>query len=84
MVFVQEPKYPQNDKERLAVVKRMTAHANYALSGDTTLAAIQTAVRDVVKQEAGTGERAAEREHHHGAGGAHTLMRARAATPPCP
>jgi len=53
MVFVEEPRYPQNDKERLAVVKRMTAHANYALSGDTTVQAIQTAVRDIVKKEAG-------------------------------
>ena len=54
MVFVQEPRYPQNDKERLGIVKRMTAHANFALSGDTTLSAIQTAVRDIVKKEAGT------------------------------
>ena len=54
MVFVQEPRYPQNDKERLGIVKRMTAHANFALSGDTTLSAIQTAVREIVKKEAGT------------------------------
>ena len=57
MVFVQEPRYPQNDKERLAIVKRMTAHANFALSGDTTLSAIQTAIREIVKKEAGTSSR---------------------------
>jgi len=30
----------------------MTAHANYSLSGDTTLQAINNAIKDIVKKEA--------------------------------
>jgi len=51
--FVGEPNYPKNEKERLAVVKKMTAHANYCLSGDSTLQGIQIAISEIVKEPAG-------------------------------
>lgn len=52
MPFVKEDQYPKNEKERLAVVKRMTAHANYCLSGDSTLQGIELAIREIVKEPA--------------------------------
>jgi len=50
--FVKEDDYPKNEKERLAVVKRMTAHANYCLSGDSTLQGIEMAIKQITAQPA--------------------------------
>lgn len=51
--FVEQEMPPKTEKERLSVIKKMTAHANYCLSGDSTLQAIQAAIKEIVKKEAG-------------------------------
>ncbi|KAI9020492.1 AAA domain-containing protein [Hyaloraphidium curvatum] len=49
--FVDPPQYPSNEKDVFQIIARMSAHANYCLSGDNTLSAASTAIKDVVKEE---------------------------------
>lgn len=48
MMIVEYGKPPQNRKERLKVLRKMSAHSEYCSSGDSTLEAIHLAVNDVV------------------------------------
>ena len=52
IVFVQEGKYPKNEKEIFMIVKKMSAHAAYCISGDNTILAVTTAIKNVTKEEA--------------------------------
>jgi hypothetical protein len=49
--FIDPPQYPSNEKDVFQIIARMSAHANYCLSGDNTLSAASTAIKDVVKEE---------------------------------
>ncbi|ORZ40870.1 AAA domain-domain-containing protein [Catenaria anguillulae PL171] len=49
--FVSEDSYPKNEKEELAVLTKMAAHAQYCLSGDNTLGAIKACVKEVMQKE---------------------------------
>ncbi|KAL1924595.1 uncharacterized protein VTP21DRAFT_4249 [Calcarisporiella thermophila] len=49
--FVQEGAYPRNEMEMYRVLQAMYAHAQFCLSGDSTLAATQTAIREITKGE---------------------------------
>ena len=43
---------PRNRKERLEVIRHIYSHANFAMSGDHTLAAAMSAVEQVTKEDA--------------------------------
>lgn len=45
-------KAPRSPAERLALLERMTAHAQYCSPGDSTITAAQAAVKEVVKEPA--------------------------------
>ena len=47
---------PQSRNERLKVVRKIWAHAQYCMSGDTTVEATQQAIRDVVALDDPTGD----------------------------
>eukprot|EP00475_Leptophrys_vorax_P020919 TRINITY_DN2867_c0_g1_i1.p1 TRINITY_DN2867_c0_g1~~TRINITY_DN2867_c0_g1_i1.p1 ORF type:complete len:305 (+),score=78.65 TRINITY_DN2867_c0_g1_i1:558-1472(+) len=51
MAFVTELKPPRDESERLMVVKKMSSHSGYCGSGDSTLEAIATCVRDLANKE---------------------------------
>mmetsp|Transcript_1429 Transcript_1429/g.1959 ORF Transcript_1429/g.1959 Transcript_1429/m.1959 type:complete len:243 (-) Transcript_1429:1635-2363(-) len=51
LVFVQEPKYPVNDIERLNVLRAMYAHAESCSSGDSTLDACKRAIKEIEQLE---------------------------------
>lgn len=50
--FVEEGKSPNNDRERLQVIRKMHAHSDLCDSGDNTLSSCRYAVREIVKKEA--------------------------------
>ncbi|KAI8912686.1 AAA domain-containing protein [Gorgonomyces haynaldii] len=50
--FLEKNKYPKNEKDIFTVLNKMMAHASYCMSGDTTLQAVTTAMKDVTKEEA--------------------------------
>ncbi|KAJ3330641.1 von Willebrand factor A domain-containing protein 8 [Blyttiomyces sp. JEL0837] len=50
--FVAEGKYPKNEKEMFEVLSRMNAHSQYCLSGDNTLNAAVTNIKNIVAEEA--------------------------------
>ncbi len=52
LVFVEEGKPPQNDRERLQVIRKMHAHSDLCDSGDNTLTAVRHSVKEIVKREA--------------------------------
>jgi hypothetical protein len=47
--FVDYGEAPTNPAQRLQVIQKMWAHAQYCFSGDSTLEATQHAIEDVVK-----------------------------------
>ncbi|TPX32182.1 hypothetical protein SmJEL517_g04613 [Synchytrium microbalum] len=49
--FVSEGKYPKNEKEQFQIIAKMNAHSQYCLSGDNTILAATTAIKNVVKEE---------------------------------
>jgi len=51
LVFVQEPKYPVNQVQRLNVLRAMNGHAESCGSGDNTLDAARLAIREISKEE---------------------------------
>ena len=50
--FVSHDAPPKNNKERLDIMKRMHAHAQYCWSGDHTLDATDLAIKRITEQEA--------------------------------
>lgn len=50
--FVESDSVPSNNKERLDVLKTMQAHSQFCLSGDHTLEAAMTAVKQMAAEEA--------------------------------
>ena len=50
--FVESDSIPSNNKERLDVLKTMQAHSQFCLSGDHTLEAAMSAVKQVAAEEA--------------------------------
>lgn len=49
IVFVEEGKYPRNEKDMFMILTRMNQHAQYCLSGDHTLAAASSAIQKIKK-----------------------------------
>ncbi|GMR32699.1 hypothetical protein PMAYCL1PPCAC_02894 [Pristionchus mayeri] len=49
--FVTRDRYPQNDKERLNILKEMLAHTQFCSSGDYTLEALNDARKTLAKDE---------------------------------
>ncbi|KAJ3272681.1 von Willebrand factor A domain-containing protein 8 [Terramyces sp. JEL0728] len=43
--------YPKNEKDIFEILSRMKTHANYCMSGDNTVSAITTGIKNVVKEE---------------------------------
>ena len=43
--------FPKNEKEIFEVLHRMQSHASYTMSGDNTVAAISSAVKNVTAEE---------------------------------
>jgi len=50
--FVQFNQPPENNKERLKVLKEMHAHSQFCMSGDHTLEATRFAIKDIKQHEA--------------------------------
>ncbi|KAG0224963.1 von Willebrand factor A domain-containing protein 8 [Actinomortierella wolfii] len=50
--FVKEGKYPRTEKDVFRVLSQMSAHSQYCLSGDNTLAATAMAMKEIVKEDA--------------------------------
>ncbi|KAG0268044.1 von Willebrand factor A domain-containing protein 8 [Actinomortierella ambigua] len=50
--FVKEGKYPRTEKDVFKILSQMSAHSQYCLSGDNTLAATATAMKEIVKEDA--------------------------------
>nr|KAJ3422949.1 WD repeat-containing protein 92 [Polyrhizophydium stewartii] len=50
--FVPENKHPRNEKEIFEVIGRMSAHATFCISGDTTVSAVTTAIKNITKEDA--------------------------------
>lgn len=49
--FLKNGKYPRNEAERFEIMKQMHNHATFCLSGDTTLPAINEAIKHVASQD---------------------------------
>ncbi|KAI9345549.1 AAA domain-containing protein [Obelidium mucronatum] len=47
--FIQELKYPKDEKAMFEVLGKMSAHAKFCLSGDNTVSAVETVIADVQK-----------------------------------
>ncbi|KAJ3063601.1 von Willebrand factor A domain-containing protein 8 [Podochytrium sp. JEL0797] len=50
--FIQERKYPKDEKDMFGVLGKMSSHAKFCLSGDNTVAAVETVIKDVAKEDA--------------------------------
>ncbi|KAJ3126154.1 von Willebrand factor A domain-containing protein 8 [Physocladia obscura] len=50
--FVLERKYPKNEKDMFGILNKMSNHAKFCISGDTTIAAVETAIKEIAKEEA--------------------------------
>ncbi|KAJ3293424.1 hypothetical protein HDU79_000368, partial [Rhizoclosmatium sp. JEL0117] len=50
--FIEEHKYPKDEKDMFGVLGKMSTHAKFCLSGDNTVAAVDSVINDVVKDEA--------------------------------
>mmetsp|Transcript_848 Transcript_848/g.1031 ORF Transcript_848/g.1031 Transcript_848/m.1031 type:complete len:176 (-) Transcript_848:49-576(-) len=52
LVFVQEPKYPTNEQQRLNILRGMNLHSETCSSGDNTLDATKLAIKEITKEDA--------------------------------
>ncbi|EGF84196.1 hypothetical protein BATDEDRAFT_84927 [Batrachochytrium dendrobatidis JAM81] len=50
--FIQAGKFPKTEKDMLEIINRMSIHASYCISGDNTVDAVTTAIKDITEEEA--------------------------------